>query len=122
MNKNYCSGQKLKRHEVGTKLSAMAETGKNKRTWFEEGYARDMRRTPLHGRRALCAAVVIGVLLVLGGCGGSGGDSLPSRTASAELPTVSRSIDRTEPASTTVEAPPTEPTPDRTPILGRRLR
>ena len=81
-----------------------------------------MRQSPRSRRRALGAPAVIGVLLVLGGCGGSGGNSLPSRTASAELPTVSRSIDRTEATSTTGEAPPTEPTPDRTPILGRRLR
>jgi hypothetical protein len=79
----------------------------------------DMGQTPRVRRRALCAPV-IGVLLVLGGCGGSGGGSLPSRTASAELPTVSLSIDRTLPAtSTTVEPPTTEPTPARTPILGQ---
>ena len=78
----------------------------------------DMRQT-LRGRpRTLCAPAVIGVLLLLGGCGGSGGDTLPSRTASAELPSVPLSIDRTEPAtSTTVEAPTTEPTPARTPPI-----
>ena len=80
----------------------------------------EMRRTSRGRQRVLCATAVIGVLFLLGGCGGSGGGSLPSRTASAELPTVSRSIDRTEPAtSTPVEAPTTEPTPDRTPILGQ---
>src|SRR6478609_4913065 len=80
----------------------------------------DMRQSPRSRRRALGAPAVIGVLLVLGGCGGSGGNSLPSRTASAELPTVSRSIDRTElVTSTTVEAPATEPTPARTPLLSQ---
>ena len=79
-----------------------------------------MRQTPRDRRRALCTPAVIGVLLVLGGCSGSGGDSLPSRTASAELPTVSISIDRTDPAtSTTVEAPTTEPAPARSPILSQ---
>ena len=78
----------------------------------------DLRKRP-RGLRALCVPAVIGVLLTLGGCG-SGGDSLPSRTASAELPTVSLSIDRTEPASsTTVEPPATESTPARTPIVGQ---
>ena len=78
----------------------------------------DLRKRP-RGLRALCVPAVIGVLLTLGGCG-SGGDSLPSRTASAELPAVSLSIDRTEPASsTTVEPPATESTPARTPIVGQ---
>jgi hypothetical protein len=80
----------------------------------------DKRQAPSGRRRALCGPAVIGILVILGGCGGSGGDSLPSRTASAQLPTVSLSIDRTEPAtSTTVEAPQTEPTPTRTPVLGQ---
>jgi len=79
----------------------------------------DMGRTPRVRPRALCVPV-IGVLLVLGSRGGSGGDSLPSRTASAELPTVSASIDRTLTAtSTAIEAPTTDPTPARTPIRGQ---